>query len=249
MNRLTRVAVACVLVVGLSATAGCIRRTPRVQSDVTTGNRSTTLPMNDADNLDVTLEMGAGELSVSSDDIVPDALRGRFEYSPEALAPDVEGKTEASTTVVTVANLDGFELSLSDAKMENTWEISLPTSVPTALTVRIGAGEGNLDLRGIALDSLAIEQGTGDVNVDLSEQARDLMAQATLGAGEVTIKLPSDVGVRVRGFEDGLGGWESPGFTKRGGALVNDAYGKPGVPTIDLDVQRGLGGVVLELVP
>jgi len=71
------------------------------------------------------------------------------------------------------------------------------------------------------------------------------MAQAILGAGELTVRLPADVGVRVHGFKDGIGAWDHPGYRVEGDYLVNDAYGKPGVATIDMDIQRAVGQVNL----
>ena len=72
-------------------------------------------------------------------------------------------------------------------------------------------------------------------------------AAVTAGAGRVEVRLPSDIGVRVSGREDGVGDWSYDGFTVDGDYLVNDAYGTSDT-TIELDVQRGIGDVVLVLV-
>jgi hypothetical protein len=109
----------------------------------------------------------------------------------------------------------------------------------------MGAGDGLLDLRGIDLTRFTLEQGAGDVTIDLSTQERDLTATATLGAGELTVRVPSSVGVRVRGHEDGIGGWSYEGFRADGDYLVNDAYGTQGGTTIEMDIQRGVGQVNL----
>ena len=69
----------------------------------------------------------------------------------------------------------------------------------------------------------------------------------TAGAGEVTVRLPSDVGVRVSGRSEGIGEWDFDGFRQDGEYLVNDAYGSTAT-SIELDVQRGIGKVTLELV-
>jgi len=69
----------------------------------------------------------------------------------------------------------------------------------------------------------------------------------TAGAGRVEVRLPSDIGVRVAGREEGVGDWSYDGFSVDGAYLVNDAYGTSD-KTIELNIQRGLGEVVLVLV-
>lgn len=229
------------LLVAAMATTGCITRTEIAPQSPLSAEDTRIEVTGDA--LKATIEMGAGVLKLDSRDSDPAAIETEFSYRPQELQPTVEHSVDGSLTVVSVTQPEFAELALLDAQVDSRWKASLPTSIPTDLVVRLGAGEGDLDLRGMALRFFALEQGAGDVSIDLSEQDRDLMAQATLGAGEVTIKVPADVRVRVTGYADGLGDWSAPGFTKVDGALVNAAYADESLPLIEFDVQRGVGQI------
>jgi len=248
VNRRLRVVLIAVLAVAMIGGAGCIRRNPRVQDD-RAGERTHTAPLNGATALNADLSMAAGELTITGADIAPDAVRGHFEYAPAILEPEITSSIEGSTTRVAVEHPDAPRLDFADGDMRSSWDVTLPTTVPTELAVRIGAGEADVDLRGLNLTSFKFEQGAGETTIDLSGQSSALTADATIGAGEITVKLPARVGVRVRGYRDGIGDWSYPDFRVEGDYLVNDAYGTPGVATIDLDVQRAVGQVNLVEVP
>jgi hypothetical protein len=248
VNKVTRLALVVILGLGLIAGSGCIRRVALDQSDQVT-NQSLDAPLAGATELEAEIAMGAGELSVEGDDIAPDALRGRFVYAPEDLEPALDSSVEGSTAKVTLRHATSPTVDLGAGRLHNEWDVTLPTTVPTRLTVKMGAGDGMLDLRGIDLTSLSVEQGAGEVTIDVSDQRSDLTAKATLGAGELTVRVPADLGVRVRGHKDGIGEWDFPGFTVDGDYVVNDAYGEPGTETIEMDIQRAVGQVNLVEVP
>ena len=65
-------------------------------------------------------------------------------------------------------------------------------------------------------------------------------------AGEVTIFLPADVGVRAT-VKGGLGEVDAMGLRRDGEGYMNDAYGRSPT-TIRLSVEGGVGGVTLEVV-
>jgi len=245
VRRSTRVALIAVLALTVVAGSGCIRRVELDRSDDRVTDKSLSAPLAGATELVAEVSMGAGELNIDGDDIAPDALRGRFVYAPAGLEPTLESSADGSSALVTVKHPDSPDFDLSEGRLRNEWDITLPTTVPTELNVRLGAGDGMLDLRGIDLTDLVVEQGAGEVTIDLSEQDSDLVARATIGAGELTVRLPSGVGARIRGHKDGIGEWDYPGFTVEGDYLVNDAYGEPGTKTIEMDIQRAVGQVNL----
>jgi hypothetical protein len=109
-----------------------------------------------------------------------------------------------------------------------------------------GAGETRVDVGGSqALRRLNIYTGAGEVELDLAGRwEHDLDASIKGGVGEITVRLPSNVGVRVDASK-GIGSIKAHGFTKEGGDYVNDAYGRSGV-TLSIDIDAGIGEIRLE---
>src|SRR3712207_4606236 len=111
----------------------------------------------------------------------------------------------------------------------------------------MGGGVGNLDLDGLDLTGLNLDVGAGSTRVDLSgDWARDVSATVRGGAGEVTMLLPSRMGVRVDAGTR-LGRINAEGLQKDGDAYVNDAYGGSD-NTLEVDITGGVGQITLQLV-
>jgi hypothetical protein len=212
--------------------------------------RTTTevVPLGEATEARVRLQMAAGDLGVKAADLGSDVVRGEFKYAPASFEPDVETTEESGTIEVDISqpSLDGP--SLWRGKYLSDWSVELTKQVPMGLDVALGAGNTELDLRGVDLTYVQADMGAGDLMLDLSgPRTRDMDAWVTAGLGSAEIRLPSDVGVRVAGRQDGIGDWVYDGFEEDGPYLVNDAYGKSDT-TIELRVQRGVGEVELVLV-
>jgi predicted membrane protein len=61
------------------------------------------------------------------------------------------------------------------------------------------------------------------------------------GIGSINVIVPSRVGVRLDG-DTGIGAFKAAGFTKSGGAYVNNAYHETD-ETIRLSIDAGIGEV------
>jgi hypothetical protein len=152
-----------------------------------------------------------------------------------------------------------------DVKYE--WDLRLNDDVPMEMFVELGAGESRLDLASLSLTRLKVMNGAGETHVDVGGNPtlerlniytgageveldltgrwdHDLDASIKGGVGEITVRLPDDVGVRVDASK-GIGSIKAHGFTKEGGDYVNEAYGKSGV-TLSIDINAGIGEIRLE---
>jgi hypothetical protein len=110
----------------------------------------------------------------------------------------------------------------------------------------MGAGTSDLQLAGLSLTGLAIKQGAGKSSVDLSgDWTGDLNGALDIGAADLTVRLPRDVGVRVE-VNAGVGTINAPGLTKDGNVYTNAAYGVSDV-TLRLNIQAGIGRINLEV--
>jgi hypothetical protein len=120
--------------------------------------------------------------------------------------------------------------------------------VPTNVSVKMGVGQGSVDLSGVDVRDLEAVTGVGETEIDLSgPRLADVSGTITTGVGATTVRLPKNIGVQITGGGDGLGNVSKGGLKGSGNVLTNDAWGQPG-PKITLKVVRGLGDIKFEQV-
>jgi len=116
------------------------------------------------------------------------------------------------------------------------WDIALSPNVPADVKLNGGSGSIDMDLRGLSLNTLAldlgsgssdiwlpqsgqeyeaeIESGSGSVSIDLPEETPLILSLDT-GSGSTSVNLPSDASVRIEVMDDGSGSLSLPdGLTK-----------------------------------
>jgi hypothetical protein len=246
-RRWMNVLIAALLIGALGVvTTGCTRVELETGEEGTSTSTSASVDLGDAEEADVRIEMGAGELSVGAGAREGKLMTADFDFSPSSWEPVVEHTLSGSLATLKVRQprSSGFPIG----RAENEWDVRLSDEVELDLAVSVGAGESQLELSGLDLRRLQLDIGAGDVTVDLSgEWEHDMHASIQGGAGSFRVLVPSTVGVRVTGSEAGLGTFEVDGLRREGDAYVNDAYGTAPV-TIELDVTRGVGEVRVEVV-
>jgi hypothetical protein len=161
--------------------------------------------------------------------------------------------------------VDSLPIGLDEIRCE--WDLRLNRYVPLDLSITMGAGEGNLalsqlhldslifrggaggvfiDLSGSTVSSLDIALGAGNITVDLSgERPGDLTAAIKGGLGRVNLILPESTGVLVR-TQGVLKRINAPGFHWDNGLYTNDAFGQSHV-SMAVDVEAGIGEITLEI--
>jgi hypothetical protein len=214
-------------------------------------------------SLSASIRISAGTLKLTAGDAP--AAESRFTYSREAWKPRVSFSRDGGQGTLAIEQPDEKNMNMSDGE-RNDWEVKLSRGVPTDLALRMGAGQGTVDLRGAKLRRLAMQAGAGEFNVNLAntsvahlevdagvgeltvnltgERTANLRATLNGGIGDLNLVLPRKTGVRVK--VSGLGGLNSTGFKKQGDYYVNDAYGKT-TYSLDLSVSGGLGDLELTL--
>jgi hypothetical protein len=206
---------------------------------------SQTVAAGGAKTAEVDLRMGAGALRLSG--AAQDALlEATFRYNRPRLKPEVDYRVLGTTGVLKVGHRrpSGFGLG----RVHNEWDLRLSKSLPMELKVNLGAGESNLDLRGLDLEGLDIDMGVGELKLDLrGPHARNLRVKIDGGIGSGTLYLPADVGVRAR-VDGGLGSVDFRGLMKDHRIYTNEAYGKSEV-TIDIEIDAGIGSLDLRVEP
>jgi hypothetical protein len=256
-----RFAILMAIAVVLFAATGCddVARVGDLQTE------AETVELGNAESVRVEIDMGAGELDVSGG--AGELLEATFTYNVEELNP---GATYSNGKLVVrhddIKEGIGTFFDLDDYR--NEWDLRLNEGVPMDMSIDLGAGRTDLTLGSLALTSLDINAGAGDVDLDLSSSQSlyrldfdmgageitldltgdwqdDLDAAIKGGVGEINLKLPSNVGVRVV-VNTGIGGVDSSGLTKDGDTYTNDAYGDSEV-TLRIDIDGGIGQINLDV--
>jgi predicted membrane protein len=180
----------------------------------------------------VEIDMSAGELTVTSGATL--LFEGDFDFNVPALKPAIAYAVDGITGALKVSQ------GSASGNYENSWRLSLDETTPVDLHVTLGAGDAQLVLGRLNLQSLAIRFGAGDLILDLrGTPARSYSVSVEAGAGDTTIHLPASVGISAR--TSGLiGDSNVSGLEKRDGRWINArAEGSP--VTIDLSVRHAIG--------
>ncbi|HZC65585.1 MAG TPA: toast rack family protein [Candidatus Dormibacteraeota bacterium] len=213
-----------------------------------TGNSSThmehserTIAVSGAKDVRATVDMSAGELTIGSG--AGDLLEASFDQRAD-MPPKVDYDRNGDTGVLKISEDDSGAHVVFPGNHDSHWNLRFGGRLPLDLKIDMGAGQGNLNLRGIPVTKLELSIGAGQVNADLTgERKQDLNADIEGGVGEAVIRLPRDIPVEVRA-SGGIGSIDTHGLKKQGDRYVNDAYGKPG-PVIHLKVEGGVGHINL----
>lgn len=247
-RRIVAAAVALTLALAMAGVTGCTR-VPLEDVEGPRGLRVDTqsVALQGAEKLDASIRMAAGRLKLDAGG--PAAMDAEFSYSPRTWKPEVDYSVEGSTGVLAVEQPDptsGFDMN---GDTRNEWDLMLAAGVPLDLDVKLGAGESDIDLSGIDVRTLNVLTGAGQTTVDLSgPRTADVDARIEASVGELTVLVPSDVGVRVRTSSEGIGDSTYEGLDRDGSDYVNDAYATSSVK-IEVMLHRGIGEVTVRTVP
>jgi hypothetical protein len=243
------------------ATATACNRGVRV-GDLQT--KSETVELDDADSVNVAIQMGAGELDVTGG--ASELLEATYTYNVEELNPQAtfaNGRLEVKHSDVDEGIASLFDLG----EYRNEWDLKLNEDVPMEMTIDLGAGRSNLTLGALSLSTLNIHGGAGDIELNLNNSQslsqlavdigagettidltgdwqNDLNARIAGGVGQLNLRLPSEVGVMIEA-ETGVGDVNTTGLTRDGNTYTNDAYGVSDV-TLRVDIDGGVGQINLE---
>ena len=200
-----------------------------------------TIELGGAETVVLEVKMGAGELDIHGG--ARELMDATFAYNVEKWKPRIKYDVLGKKGVLKIRQGKSSGVPMGSTK--NKWDISLNEKVPIRIKIDFGAGEGDLDLRELQLQSLDIDMGVGDLEVDLSgERREDLRVDVDGGVGSATFYLPEDVGVRVR-VDKGIGSVHARGLDKNGNVYTNDAYGTSET-TIKISIDAGIGSITLK---
>jgi len=223
-----------------------------------------TISLENIKELESEIEFPVGGIVVTT--TTRNEVKGIFQYNEERWKPEISFRKEEKKGYLEISADREGDWDEYDDSDENVWAISLPERVVHELEIEMAAGkskinlegckiknfefamaagETKINLRNTSVKDLEIDAAVGEAIVDLSgDWENDLDASITGALGEITIKLPDDIGVKldVHGL---LGEVDAPGFTKRRRTYTNDLYGKT-EHTLYIDLTGGLGEINIE---
>jgi hypothetical protein len=237
------VAALAVLAALLPLTTGCAvgRGEPLVVGEMVTETQS--FEVDGARSLEVDLSVNLGSLRLSGGS---EGLADmEFTYNVAEWKPKVDRSERGDRAHLTIEQPDLQDRSIPD-DAESRWNVKLNSDVPVTLNLDVGIGESVIALGGTSATSVTIDQGIGEITLDLTgDWANDLEVSIDGGIGTATIRVPEEVGVRVRA-DAGIGSVSAFGFTRRGDAYVNGSYGETEA-TIDIAIDAGIGNITIQV--
>lgn len=192
-----------------------------------------------AKDVNANIEMPAGQLTLTGG--APDLLDSDFRYDREEGKPAVDYSVNDGHGQLTVTQ-EGHHIHFGGTR--NDWNLHFGENEPLDLTLKMGAGQSDLDFRNVNLQHLEVNIGAGQMNLDLrGTRTANLDADIQGGVGSATIRLPQNVGVIVHA-SGGIGSIDTGGLIHQDGAYVNAAYGKSAA-NINLQIHGGIGEIDL----
>ncbi|MBN1976570.1 MAG: hypothetical protein JW918_04135 [Anaerolineae bacterium] len=178
-----------------------------------------------------------------------EAARNEWElaFSPEVpLEMDIKtgaGQGELDLTGLQLEKLD-IDLGAGDFSIQ----FNAPNRAEMSrFTLDVGAAD--LEITGVgnaSPEDMIVQGGTGKITLDLTgDWANSADIEVTSGVGQLDLRLPDDVGVRVE-VQGGLSNVEATGLSRSGDAYVNDAYGEAEIE-LNIAVTTGVGQVDLKV--
>ena len=191
-----------------------------------------------AEAVDAHLHFPAGELFIGAG--AADLLEANFTYDKGGPEPEVEYSESDSRGRLDLRQRgkNTVHLGVSGSR----WELFLNEEVPLTLEIEMGAGQATLELGSLRVTRLEFKMGAGQTELDLrGDWKEDFEADISGGVGHAIVRLPRNVGVRVKA-SGALGSIDVEGLEKRGSYYVNELYGESAV-TLDLEISGAIGTI------
>lgn len=187
----------------------------------------------------VEFTIGAGELHVSSG--AKELMEGDFTYNDPEFQPQIRYNNSSFRSVLQIAQ---HPKSHPRGNVESKWDVRLSEDVPMEISVKMGAGQSQLDIGKLALRSVDVEVGAGEVKLDLRGTPKhDYDVTIRGGVGEASVWAPRSARV-IADATGGIGGIQVHGFEKKDSHYENVADPHAQV-RIHLDVKGGIGAINL----
>lgn len=200
-------------------------------------------PLEGARTATANLNLSAGRGSIKTVNDTTNLFEGDFTYLG-TLTADVTHSGDAAKIVVdSKYQGNGFEFLMGPQRRD----VRLNPSIPLDLSLNVGSGSYEFDLRGFDLKSMMLDQGSGDTTFRLPEKGQ-YHFNIGLGSGNLNVVLPKGLPIRVT--HDIGSGWLNVNDTyhangsHQNGTYESERFNQNGDYVI-FDVEMGSGSVTI----
>ncbi len=153
---------------------------------------------------DVTLQFGAGTLTLQPAAAMTDLIGGTAKYN----VPDIKPTVTINNNNITIeqGNLKLTGIPVFNSNVVNDWNLTL-SNAPMNLVIKAGAYEGEYELGGLSIHDLEVTDGASKVNLSFSKPNNVQMTslQYTTGASQVSLKGLANANASDLTFRSGAG--------------------------------------------
>jgi len=219
-----------------------------------------------AKDLKTDISFFAGELHINNS--TKNLAECFYGYKHDYIRPILKYHEVDKTGYLSVESETYKNKEINAIGKNNEWQLSLNSDVRNSVAIelkageadinledcnlsrfeyRMMAGESNINLRNTSVPSIYFSLSAGEATIDLSGKWKnDLVANIKGGVGELKVKLPYNVGIKVT-VSGLLGEINIPFFNRDGKTYTNDLYGKT-KNTIYIDINGGIGEISIEMI-
>lgn len=194
--------------------------------------RQETIPLAGVESASVEVLFGTGKLEIAAEDS-DQLFSGHFTYNVEDWEPQVTFDGNHLTVAQGETN-ENWGWPMDEA--HNEWQLAFSPQVPLKMDVKIGAGEGTLDLSRLQIETLNLDLGAGDFDLRFDEPSETRASRFTLNAGTAEINAT------------GIGNISPEDMRIRGGVgdITLDLTGD-WTRSADIEIMAGVGSLTLRL--
>jgi hypothetical protein len=198
-----------------------------------------TVPAPEGDSTRLLLSFGAGEmyLSPGADDRL---VEGTATYNLRDFKPEV---SQTGSEVRIRQGDYEFGTAPTLRNLKNVWDLQLGDA-PMDLAIQAGAYQGRMELGGLALTGLTVEDGAADVELSFSSPNRAEMSvfRYQTGASSVTLEGLANANFNTLIFDSGAGDYtlDFSGDLQRDAIVTIDS----GLSNVTLIVPDGLNAAI-----
>lgn len=200
-------------------------------------------PVEEVDRAELTIDPGIGMLRVGAGSAPAILVEGTVDLARrEQLARSftVEGDTGVFVLRTQAGAFGPFGVGWGAQRL---WDLELSPDVPLSVETHLGLGEMKLNLTGLKLERLDVEQGIGQARITLPGEGR-FQARVEGAIGQTIIVIPEGLAARVR-LDTGISGRRIPGEYRCDEDVCTSPEYETAEDRVDLEVSQAIGNLVI----
>jgi len=200
-------------------------------------------PLDGAEQAELVVDPGIGTLRIEAGLDATNLAEGTVDLArrEELITSfDVEGGTATFVVETDTRSFGPFAVGWGAQRL---WDLRLSPDVALHLETELGLGETVIDLTGLVIESLSVEQGLGQARVVLPDEGQ-FEARIEGAIGQTIVVIPEGMAARIR-LDTGISGRQVPDEYR----CEEDVCVSPDYETadhrVDLEVSQAIGNLVI----